>query len=98
MKKFIMLSNHKSFLRLSLLIAAVITIFSCDDGGTDPPVETDTDAPVITSGPIVIATDSSALISWVTDEPSDSKVVWDTTSSLSNEKINTSLTTSHSVN
>ena len=94
MKEFIKIFTCNSFLRLFLLTSASVTIFSCGDGSTDP---ADTDAPVITSGPTVTALDSSATINWVTDEPSDSKVVWGTTSSLSNETVDASLTTSHSV-
>ena len=89
--------NYSVFFNLLIVFTLSVTTISCEDGSTDPPIETDTDAPVITSGPTVVALDSSALISWKTDEQSDSKVVWDTTSSLSNEKIDTSLTTFHLV-
>ena len=50
------------------------------DGGTTPPE--DTTPPVITSGPLVSnVTSSSALVSWSTDEASDSVVQYGKTSS-----------------
>ena len=79
---------------LFVVIVVSITTISCGDGTTEPE---DTDAPVIVAGPTVIALDSSATISWTTNEPADSRVSWDTTTALSNETSNTTLTLEHEI-
>jgi len=91
---------------LSLSAGDTITVryTDADDGlgGTDV-VKTDTASaecqpPVISNVQVTSITDSSAVITWDTDESSDSRAVWSDTSPPSgSEASDTALVTSHSI-
>jgi hypothetical protein len=73
------------------VIEDISVIFS-----TNPPP--DTTPPVISNVQVTLVTDTTAVVTWTTDEPSDSEVQYGTTSgSYPLNKNSTNLVTSHSV-
>lgn len=75
-------ANHVLFLNATEWLAAAA------------PDET---APTITAGPAVAATDCSATVTWVTDEPATSEVEWGETAALGRRAERTGFATGHSV-
>jgi len=57
----------------------------------------DTTAPLITSGPTATPTDCSAVVSWGTDEPSDSLVNYGATAAYGSSESDATLATQHAV-
>lgn len=69
-------------------------LIETDEGGGE---EEDTTPPAISNVQISNITETSATITWNTDEPSDSTVNYGTTTSLGSTESDGTLTTSHSV-
>src|SRR5262245_46696742 len=82
---------------VSALLAAGLAAAGCgthDVTGTAP----DTQAPVITAGPTVSSlTETSARITWTTDEAATSAVDFGLSTSYGTSQTTSDLTTSHSV-
>lgn len=60
-------------------------------------VEPDTTPPVLVGGPAVAPADCSALVTWITDEPADSVVLWGVGTATDRQVMDDDFTRGHSV-